>query len=64
MCQASLFSLRRYYLLTGIPRLHRTTRGAAVHAGRLYEEAPEVEAAPWANAEDLVRRAKTWDLVG
>lgn len=64
MCQASLFPLKHYYLLAGIPRPHRTTQGAAEHAGRPYEEAPGFEAAPWANAEDLVGWAKTWGSVG
>ena len=64
MSQASFSLLKHYYLLAWIPRPHRTTRAAGVHAGRPYEEAPAFEAAAWAYMEDLVRRAKTCGSVG
>ena len=64
MCQASFSLLKHYHRLTPIPRPHRTTRAAGVHAGPPYEELPAFEAEAWAYMEVHVRRARTGGSVG
>lgn len=66
MCQTCFSLLKHYYLLTRIPRLHRITQVAGVHAGPFYEEVPVFGAVAraWTYMEVHVRRAKTWGSVG